>query len=86
MQKIWVDRDCSGIVFAEAAEDGSEMLHEVVIGGAEVVEGMADVMATLLGACWFERLEAPIAIDDRARLVLEFRYPNPHPVALAFRA
>jgi hypothetical protein len=86
MRKLWVDRDRSGIVFAEAAEDGTELLHEVVIEGHEVADGMNDIMVTLLGVCDFERLEQPIADDERERLLLEFRYPHPHAVALAFRA
>jgi hypothetical protein len=86
MRKLWVDRDRSGIVFAQAAEDGTELLHEVVIEGADVADGMADIMVTLLGVPSFERLEAPIHDADRARLLLEFRYPHPQTVALAFRA
>lgn len=85
MRKLWVDRDRSGIVFAEAADDGAEFLHEVVIEGADVAGGMADIMAALLEVQSFERLEAPISDDDRARLLLEFRYPHPQTVALAFR-
>ena len=86
MRKLWVDRDKTGIVFAEPADDGTEFLHEVVIDGRDVVDGMTDIMISLLGVHDFERLEAPITDDDRARLLLEFRYPNPHTVALAFRA
>lgn len=86
MRKLWVDRDRSGIVFAQAADDGTEVLHEVVIDGAEVADGMSDIMVTLLGVPSFERLEAPLTDDDRARLLLEFRYPHPQTVALAFRA
>lgn len=86
MRKLWVDRDRSGIVFADSAEDGAELLHEVVIEDPEVADGMAEIMATLLAIRSFERLEEPIADDHRARLVLEFRYPNPHTVSLAFRA
>jgi len=86
MRKLWVDRDRSGIVFAQAGEDGTEFLHEVVMEGTEVADGMADIMATLLGVESFERLEAPITDDERGRLLLEFRYPHPQTVALAFRA
>ncbi len=86
MRKLWVERDRSGIVFAQADEDGTEVLHEVVIDGAEVADGMSDIMVTLLGVASFERLEAPLTDDDRARLLLEFRYPHPQTVALAFRA
>ncbi len=86
MRKLWVDRDRSGIVFAQAGDDGTEFLHEVVMEGAEVADGMADIMATLLGVESFERLEAPITDDERGRLLLEFRYPHPQTVALAFRA
>jgi len=86
MRKLWVDRDRSGIVFAQAADDGTEFLHEVVIEGADVANGMSDIMVTLLGVESFERLEAPLTENDRARLLLEFRYPHPQTVALAFRA
>ena len=86
MRKLWVDRDRSGIVFAESGEDGTEFLHEVVIEGPDVVDGMTDIMVTLLDVRAFERLEPPIDDDHRARLLLEFRYPNPHSVALALRS
>ena len=85
MRKLWVGRDRSGIVFAEPAEDGSEVLHEVMIEGWEVADGMTEIMTSLLDVRSFERLEQPIADDGRARLLLEFRYPNPHTVALALR-
>ncbi len=86
MRKLWVERDRSGIVFAQAADDGTEFLHEVVIEGTDVADGMSDIMVTLLGVSSFERLEAPIVDTGRARLLLEFRYPHPQTVALAFRA
>jgi len=86
MRKLWVDRDRSGIVFAQPADDGTEFLHEVVIEGEEVADGMADIMVTLLGVRAFERLEAPIVDSERPKLLLEFRYPHPQTVALAFRA
>ena len=86
MRKLWVDRDRSGIVFAEADDEGNEVLHEVVIEDHEVADGMNDIMVTLLGVNAFERLEAPLAENQEPRLLLEFRYPNPHTVALAFRA
>ena len=86
MRKLWVDRDRSGIVFAEPSGDGAEFLHEVVIEGPEGADGMAEIMETLLGIQSFERIEQPLLDDHRSRLVLEFRHPNPHTVALAFRA
>ena len=86
MRKLWVDHDRSGIIFAEPTGDGAEFLHEVVIEGPEGADGMAEIMETLLGIQSFERLEQPLLDDHRSRLVLEYRYPNPHTVALAFRA
>lgn len=84
MRKLWVEPARSGIVFAEPAADGTEVLHEVVTEGAEVADGMAAVMHTLLIAPSFERVESPPA--DRRPLLLEFRYPEPQVVALALRA
>jgi len=86
MRKMWVDSGCSGIVFAEPAPDGSEVLHEVVIEGSDAADGMTDIMVTLIGAQSFERLEAPLPSGGRLPLILEFRSPNPHIVALAYRA
>jgi hypothetical protein len=82
MRKLWVERDRSGIVFADVAIDGSETLHEVVMEGPEVAGSMADVMQTLLAARSFERIEVPAGQE----LLLEFRYPSPSTVALAYRA
>jgi hypothetical protein len=88
MRKLWVDCDRSGIVFAEPAPDGTEVLHEVVIEGSDAIGDMTEVMDTLLGVNSFERLESPLVSGDRTPLVLEFRYPQPQPqvVALALRA
>ncbi len=86
MRKLWVDRDKSGIVFADVASDGSETLHEVVMDGPDVASGMADVMRTLLTARSFERLDAPDRGASSEALLLEFRYPSPSTVALTYRA
>ncbi len=86
MRKLWVDRNRSGIVFAEPAPDGAEVLHEVVIEGSEAIGDMTAVMDTLLAVNSFERLESPLVDGGRTPLVLEFRYPRPQVVALALRA
>jgi hypothetical protein len=86
MRKLWVDDGCSGIVFAEPAADGSEVLHEVVIEGPEATTDMTAVMDVLLGVRSFERIEAPLRTGAPQPLVLEFRYPQPQVVALAVRA
>jgi hypothetical protein len=87
MRKLWVDRNRSGIVFAETVDDGStEFLHEIVMEGQDMAEGMVEIMETLLGVQSFELLEQPLPDDHRARIVLEFRHPHPHTVALALRA
>ena len=82
MRKLWVDRNRSGIVFVDAASDGSETEHEVVIEGLDGASGMAEVMETLLAAQSFERVESPAA----HALLLEFRYPRASTVALSYRA
>ena len=86
MRKLWVDRNRSGIVFAEPAPDGAEVLHEVVIECSDATGDMTEVMDTLLAVDSFERLESPLADGSRTPLVLEFRYPQPQVVALALRA
>ena len=86
MRKLWVDRSRSGIVFAEPAPDGAEVLHEVVIEGEDAIGDMTEVMDTLLAVKSFERLESPLLDGGRTPLLLEFRYPQPQVVALALRA
>jgi hypothetical protein len=85
MRKLWIDRDRTGVVFAEPAAEGDEVLYEVVLDDHESVTGMAHVMQTLLEVDTFELLESPVS-SQRPLLVLEFRYPNPHAVSLAWSA
>jgi hypothetical protein len=86
LRKLWIDCNRSGIVFAEPAPDGTEVLHEVVLEGSEAIGDMTEVMDTLLAVDSFERLESPLVDGGRTPLVLEFRYPQPQVVALALRA
>jgi hypothetical protein len=83
MRKLWVDQHRAGVVFAEAAPDGRETLHEVVVDDAATTGAMVAVMESLLAAPALERVESPI---DCPALVLEFRTGNPHVVTLAPRS
>lgn len=82
MRKLWVERHRAGIVFAELAPDGHDVLHEVVVDDVATTGAMAAVMESLLAMPALERVEQPV---EGPALVLEFRTENPHIVALAPR-
>ena len=83
MRKLWVDQHRAGIVFAEPAADGHDVLHEVVVEDQATTGAMTSVMETLLELPTLERVEAP---TDGVALVLEFRTGTPQVVALAPRS
>ena len=83
MRKLWVEQHRAGIVFAEAAPDGCDVLHEVVVDDPATTGAMGAVMESLLAMPLLERVEAPV---DGTLLVLEFRTENPHVVTLAPRS
>ena len=83
MRKLWVDGERAGIVFAEPAADGCEVLHEVIVTDRGTTDAMVAVMESLLVTPALERVEYPVA---RPSLVLEFRSLQPQVVALAPRS
>lgn len=83
MRKLWVEQHRAGIVFAEPALDGHDVLHEVVVDDQATTGAMAAVMESLLAMPSLERVEQPV---DGTALVLEFRTGSPQIVTLAPRS
>lgn len=83
---LWIDRNRTGVVFAEPDANGSDLLYEVVLDDRDAVEGMTSVMHELLEQPGFEYLEEPLCPGTRSWIRLEFRHPSPHAISLAYGA